>query len=560
MQPSSDAPQEGPSSSLRRYGPIAAIVVVLAIIAAVVFVGGGDEEEDATTETTAPSGERPEGAISFSQAEEQGLDVTFQDGCDEETGRVAMPSPAVPECFANVDENGGATSRGVTADTIKVVAYVAPENDAVLDFVTAAIANDDTNAQAIETFAGYVEMFQRHFQTYGRTVEVEFLQASGPSQDEVAARADAERAVNDMGAFAVIGGPALTSAWTERIKELGAVCVFCFGINDPEPSTFSVTPSAGQSRAHIVEYVSKKLVGKPAEFAGDAAYRDKERVFGHLTIDTGSADSAENAKNFRDDTAEAGVELAEQLTYTLNPATLQEQAGGIITKLKDAGITTVIFSGDPVAPGTFTRVATSQEYFPEWVIGPSVLVDVTAFARTYDQQQWAHAFGISYLTARIEPEKDDSWALYEWFKGTPPPADDTAGVIIPGPLVFFSALQAAGPNLTPETFRDGIFSLEPFKDGITISATSWGDHGIWPDTDYQGLDDYTEIWWDPEATGLDELRREAPGMYQYVNGGTRYLPGEWTTELKVFDPDGAVAIYDERPEGERAKDYPSPAK
>ena len=39
-------------------------------------------------------------------------------------------------------------------------------------------------------------------------------------------------------------------------------------------------------------------------------------------------------------------------------------------------------------------------------------------------------------------------------------------------------------------------------------------------------------------------------MYQYVDGGERYLLGEWPEEdTRAFDPEGAVAIYDERPRG-----------
>ena len=34
----------------------------------------------------------------------------------------------------------------MTADSINVVVYVAPETDPILDFITAAINNDDTNA------------------------------------------------------------------------------------------------------------------------------------------------------------------------------------------------------------------------------------------------------------------------------------------------------------------------------------------------------------------------------------------------------------------------------
>ena len=50
-------------------------------------------------------------------------------------------------------------------------------------------------------------------------------------------------------------------------------------------------------------------------------------------------------------------------------------------------------------------------------------------------------------------------------------------------------------------------------------------------------------------------------MWQYVDGGTRYLPGEWPTdEMALFDPAGAVAIY-ETPAGGRSPDrLPQPRR
>jgi hypothetical protein len=76
----------------------------------------------------------------------------------------------------------------------------------------------------------------------------------------------------------------------------------------------------------------------------------------------------------------------------------------------------------------------------------------------------------------------------------------------------------------------------------------------------QGLDDATAIWWDPKATGPDEIRKQGTGMYQFVDGGKRYLAGAWPTEEKLFNPAGAVAIYDSPPPGEAPPTYPSPAK
>ncbi len=67
------------------------------------------------------------------------------------------------------------------------------------------------------------------------------------------------------------------------------------------------------------------------------------------------------------------------------------------------------------------------------------------------------------------------------------------------------------------------------------------------------------MWWDPTATGPDEIRKDGTGMWQYVDGGKRYLPGDWPTEDKLFDPEGAVTIYEIAPPEETPPDYPSPA-
>jgi hypothetical protein len=282
-------------------------------------------------------------------------------------------------------------------------------------------------------------------------------------------------------------------------------------------------------------------------------------VFGHLWIDTGSADSQQGADDLKQMLSDEGVELAEQIGYELNPGTLQEQATTVISRLKEAGVTSVLIGGDPIAPKTFTEVATAQDYHPEWIMGLATLQDVNAFGRTYDQDQWAHAFGFSYLSARLQTGLSAPDVLYEWWAGELAPADDTVGVIWPNPGTFFSAIQAAGPNLTMETFRAGLFSGEVPEPAITQPAITYGEHGIWDEVDYNGIDDVTEIWWDPDAVGDDELRRTGNGMYRFVDGGLRYLRGSLTSDLKVFDEAGTITILDAIPEAEAPPEVP-PAK
>jgi hypothetical protein len=572
MQTSSDTPSEdGGGGALRRYGPVVAIVVVVALIAGVVIANAGSEDEkDAVG--NAKNVKRPDGAISWSEADEAGTtdDYEWPATCDKETGRVAMPYYFTPECYANVEDNGGATSRGVTGDEIKVVFYSAPENDAVLDYITGPIANDDKPPEIEETTKNYSEMFGALYQTYGRKVVVEVLKASGQSQDEVAARADAKRAVEEMGAFAVWGGPALTTAWADEISALGAICIGCLvgtsdWVEERAPYLYSITMSGKQVNIHASEYVGKKLAGKPAEFAGDEALQDKERVFGHIYIQS-SEESDITAAQFKDVLAEQDVELAEVLPYELDPARLAEQATSVISKLKAAGVTTVLLQGDPIAPSNFTQEATAQQYFPEWVIAGGTLVNTTVFGRVYDQEQWQHAFGVSTGAVPTKPEDGAAYRLHDWYFGEEPPAAKTSPVLYPNPSLFYAGLQNAGPNLTPETFRDGLFSADPIDElALTAPSLTWGDHGRWNDydlgskADWAGIDDMTEIWYDADATGADETRTEGTGMLRFVDGGKRYLAGEWTDELKVFEEEGSVMMYEEAPESEQVKDYDPPS-
>jgi len=398
------------------------------------------------------------------------------------------------------------------------------------------------------------------YQTYGRKVELKFLDASGTSDNGTAARADAVKAVEEMGAFAVWGGPALAPSWTEEINARGVICLGCPAIPDPSPNVYPITPSGQQDREQLGEYITKKLKTGNAQFAGDPAFQSKPRVFGQVYIDTPGSPAEQDAADLKKQLADGGVDLSQQIPYTLDPATLQEQAAGVIQKLKAAGVTTVIVTADPIAPKVFTEEATKQNYFPEWIQGTGILTDTNAFGRTYDQKQWAHSFGISFLAARVSPSIVKQYDLHTWYFGDLAPANDSYGVLYPQPALFFAGLQAAGPKLTAETFQQGLFSFNPGDaQSVTAAAITYGDHGLWPDKpDYYGIDDFTEIWWDPTAQGEDEIRKEGNGMIRFVDGGKRYYLGAWTSDLNVFKTEGSVITYDQLPPSESPPKYPPP--
>ena len=548
-------------SALRRWGPIAAVVAVIAVVAGIAFVGGGDDggDEGGTRSTVEGPVDRPEGAISWSMAQEQDLDVPFPDTCDRETGRIAIPFFFRSECFADVDDNGGATARGVTGDSIKVVAWIPAEDDPVRSLLLQRIGFDATNAEIREAYEGYAEIFQRYYQTYGRRVELEFLEASGSILDNTAARADAVRAAEEMGAFAVLGGPLIGTGWTDELHARDVVCIACPGISDPEPTVFSLPPSSGQIRSHLATYVGRKLAGREAEFAGEEL-RGEERVFGHLALGLGESDQR-GADDLEERLADEGVDLAEQILYPLDPGRAAELATNAVTRFQTSGVTTVLVQADPILLPAFTQEATKQGWFPEWVMSGAPFIDTTVFGRTFDQQQWEHAFGISYFPPQVAEDINPPVTLYEWFHGERPPVEGTIPLLLIYPQValFFTGLEYAGPNLTVDTFHDGLFVAEPTQRAVTQPSVSYGEQR-WSEPDYAGIDDMVEVWWDADARGPDEAGEEGEGIYRYVDGARRFLADEWPDDLEVFDREGSVTVIERPPPDEVPPDYPSPAE
>lgn len=562
MQPSAPPPRR---ALLRRYGPLIAILTALVVVAVVVLATRGGSPKASSNAAKATGRRLPTGALSWAQAAAEGKTNSIDWGsrCDTTTGKLKIPYYFAGQCYAPFKgSNGGATYQGVTADSIKVVLYLSEPNDPVLSYIEGAIADTDTNAQTIATVKGYAKFLQTYYETYGRRIDVIPFVATGPATDDVSARADATTIVETIKPFAVIGGPILTAAFGQEIVANKIFCIDClpdqpngfYAANSPY--VIGLDMNADEAQIQLADYIGARLAGRPAAFAGNPAMHNQTRKFGLVYISTGQ-DSEIQADHFVQSLAKVHVKLAARLAYT-SPVTMDSVS--LIAKLKAAGVTSVIFSGDPVAPGSLTRAATSQNYFPEWIISGSLLTDTAIFARTYDQKQWAHAFGISFLPARTDPKVSGSIYLYHWFFGKNPPASTGAAVTTPLITLLFVGVQGTGPDLTPANFLAALFAAPKPPEALTEPMITYGNHGIWPQTDYLGIDDATEIWWNPKASGPDELNHQGKGLYEYVQGGKRYLPGQWPhVAPDVFTTAGAVTIYETIPPAERVPNYPSPA-
>jgi hypothetical protein len=555
----------------RRYGPI---VVVVALIGAAVLVfgGGGDDGDDEATEAGGTSSLRDltrSGPMTPQRAELEGeTDVDFGPNCDPATGKLKLPTVYAPPCVVPLDgDNGGATASGVTGDSVRVVAYLPdPAIDPVGSSLIAGAGADLDPALAAETMSDYADVFNAVFETYGRRVDLQFHTGTGAADDQTAARSDAV-AIAELEPFAVLGGPLQAqAAFSEELASRGVISIPA----QPLPQSITVdnypmiwgviTPT--QAATLAAEAITKLARSGPAELAGDPALRGVDRAYAVVHYDTADSSYAESFEALRDGLADGGIELAADIPFVLDPNRAQEDARTIITRLKEAGVTTVIFTGDFLMPQFLTTEATAQDYFPEWILGPNLLADTAIFGRSYDQRQWGNGFAIGYAGTPGKTEDGSSFVIYAWAYGGKEPPSNVYAILEPGLRDVFTGIQLAGPELTPASFRDGMLRYPPTGGGPTRPLISRGDQGVWPDFDYGGgPDQITLMWWDPKAESVDEVGNAGAGSYRFAHGGERYGPGELPDSLEaagLFDTDSSVVEYDEPPAEDRPPDYPPP--
>jgi len=547
-------------------GIIVAVTVVAGLLAAVAAASPESDSADAQkNQALVKSGPMtPEKAKLLGKT-----NIDFGPNCDTTTQRVKIPSVYAPPCVQPfTGKNGGATSQGVTGDEIKIVVYTGdPTKDPLLaGQIRAAGASLDVGPIR-DTWQGYVDIYNKIFEMYGRKISVEFYLATGPGSDTTAAKADAI-AIAEKKPFAVLGGPAQsTTVFADELAHRGVLCLGTCALAMPEkitdankPYVITDTLSPEQSAQLTAEFVGKQAGKGKAQYAGDDATKNKKRVYGIVHYDTPDGQYQGLFDTLKSSLKKYGITPKADQSFFLDLSRAQENARTIVTKMKDAGVTTVIYTGDPLTPGAVTKEATAQDFHPEWIVGPTVLADTSIFARTFDQEQWAHAFGVALVPGRTTETINASYYLYNWFHGTPPP-NNTYGVISPSVAEFARGVMLAGPKLTPDTFRDGLFRYPPSGGDAINPKQSWGKHGFWPGTDYYGSDDAGMLWWDPSAVGEDEIHHVGNGLYRYADGAKRYTRGKFPAKGQggLFDTASSVTIFDQIPPTAPRPDYPSPA-
>jgi hypothetical protein len=463
-------------------------------------------------------------------------------------------------------DNGGATAPGVTKDSVKVVVYYG--NDAMeaaeraaggrlpIDQTTGQPGTWPDNFRDFDELVQYANKTYGTYQTWGRKPVYEFVEASGP--DEAAQRADAVKVVA-MKPFIVIdasnqnkGAPVFEAEMANAkiiVNGAAASALTTEEIQKQAPYRWATQADTTASVYLVANFVSNALSGKKAQWAGDAALKSKKRVFGLVTpegvVDVDLFNSL--MKKY------GGSKPVEAVTYDPNSdaTQLDEVAKTLIAKLQQKGVTSVILFASNTASKSLTTAATANDFNPEWVVTGYQFSDFDGFARTYDQQQFAHAFGVGVLTPQPIPDPNAPPPLgaFEWYWGK---SKGTNAATTVGWMSFiYGAMQYAGPKLTAANVQKGLFSVPAAggaSNGTVSFQSGYGRTVGLPYDEYLGLGtDVEMIWWNPDlqTDGTNAVANfPGKGRFMYLNDGKRFSFGGFPkSEPKFFDESASIYQY-----------------
>lgn len=436
--------------------------------------------------------------------------------------------------------NAGATARGVTAKEITVVSFFEETNaqvNAVLEQMGAADSLE--TVKAFEQAA--VDFLNTHYELYGRKIKYVFFQSDCPQSpsDVDRCRAAAQRVIR-MNPFLVQYN---TVFYPEVFDEFARAGITTLGGSHFDAGhykrwagrRFDYLPD-GTTAANLGgEYYCKRLAGGKATHAGRVIHPSiggRGEVARKLGIivqrdDTNYRTAQELAARVKGCGATAPI-----YTYDNDISTSSQQAVALTNRLIQDKVTTVTCLCVTGALTIFTPVFTSANYFPEHLLPGIQWLDNEVMARSFDPEQWAHAFGPGTLPPLVPQADDEVQRVWTASGREGRFTCNTCRFWIWQPWrLLGSMLQAAGPNLDAGSFANGALSI-PSRGGWEETG---GDPRIeleafGPDK-YTAVSDAREIRWDPNARSPFDGQ---PGAYVAVNGGRRYRFGALPTGEPPF--------------------------
>lgn len=427
-----------------------------------------------------------------------------------------IEDPQSPPCVGYyTGNNGGATSKGVTKDSI-VLAY---------DQYEMKTYEGNPNPQ------DWVNFFNKRFEFYGRKIVLkpfDNLGAEAPTAPQQ--EADATMVDTQLGAFAEImyaahsagtSTPFFDELARRKIVSVQSMWSSTSASNQDHysataPYEWAYLPTPDQIGRNIAEMVCNQLVHKSPKWAGVPQSTQSERKFGVLRGTTAGFTPVDFSA-FDAGVARCGVK---PVNIDFNGATEQNS----IASMASQNVTTVICLCDGNQLSQQEMIyASAQHYYPEWIVQDySDGQDEDSAPGLMPQDQVTHIMTLKSWNKTVRrSDTPQFWAQQEMDPGAA--ATLNQNFLYWDLLLIASGIQMAGPNLTPQTFEQGLFRTQFPNPGAGAAPYYQGTVGFGPGN-HSMVDDFGLAWFSLTDPPPDS---SAPGAYCYVDKGRRFSLGNW---------------------------------
>ena len=471
-----------------------------------------------------------------------------------------LSPPCVP--FFEGDNFGKTYSIGVTGDEIRLSFYI----DGGIDYITSSAAdnrlapsdaiydlfktpeenqkaNDENESRpehiTVKAMRVWQAYFNQRFQTYKRRVHFFMHFASGNSPED--RRADAARAMKDIGPFAVVSvAEGNEETFLNAMARKGVLNFGSFGVRPQsffrgfDRKVWGYLPSVEQQMKSYGSYLCQQVIGRePSLAAPDLRERarlenDGKRRIGILYVNSPDYPGFQLMANLvKKKVEECKGEVEAEATF--GTCCLAQDPSGAnsmnsqIADFQQKGITTILWTGG--ITGNWARAAAQSGYLPEYIILGDTILDAKHPVRLSQSSAAFDGRAIVVSPQAFQPALKQqlcSQAYREIDKRTPDQDLAYTCNYYTNLFQFFVGVQVAGPRLTPTTIDKGFHAIpQRYNGSPVVPACFYEQH------DYTCVKDGAAYIWDADDVAPGD---QQPGCWKGIEGGRRYAPNNWPNE------------------------------